>query len=85
METYYELEKIRFYRYKPEKETVIAESQNLPFLVSLANDIKILRGKTFDEKVRIVERDLESDDAIDYPYIRYYGDPIRHYKHMERN
>ena len=73
-ETYFELEKIRFYRYRPQKEKKIAESQNLPFLKVLADEVKIRNGKTFGEKVTICERDLETDDVLDYPYIRYVGD-----------
>lgn len=74
VETYFELEKVRFYRYRPSKEIVIAESQNLAFLISLANDVKIREGKTFGEKVTICERDRETDDVLDYPYIRYVKD-----------
>lgn len=79
-ETYYTLEKVRFYRYRPSKETEIAESQNLSLLKTLGNDVKLRDGKTFGEKLRIVERVLEGDEnheegeALDYPYIRYTGD-----------
>ena len=82
METFYELEKVRFYRYKATKYTVIAESQNLKMLTVMANEIKIRNGKTFGEKVTIAERtlvdseDYEKGDVLDYPYIRYVGDEI---------
>ena len=79
-ETYYVLEKVRYYQYKPSKETELAESQNLPMLIVMANEVNLRRGKSFGEKVRIAERvfednvDYEAEETIDYPYIRYWGD-----------
>jgi hypothetical protein len=79
-ETYYVLEKVRYYRCKPAKETELAESENLPMLIVMADEVNLRRGKTFGEKVRIAERvfedngDYEAEETIDYPYIRYWSD-----------
>ena len=74
MSFYYELEKVRFYRYKGDKSTWIAESQDLQFLTILADDVKLRQGKTFEEKVRISKVEFDTEDILDYPYLRYIGD-----------
>ena len=78
-ETYFELEKVRFHKFDTDKVTVIDKSQDLRSLVTKAKTVQIKDGKTYGEKVRIVERDSETDDVIHYPYIRYVSDPRETY------
>jgi hypothetical protein len=83
-DTYFELEKVRIYyeRGRPQKEKILETSDDEDYIMEMAKKINLKYGKTFEEKIRVIERakkdNIEKygqkwakDEGMNYPYIRY--------------